>query len=434
MCCGQLHVHSEVFEKVIMSAKPLSFSLPGTPFAKKNLAAFFALFFVAGMFFSAAPLLALDQKLLESQKREVQEDINQYQINISNLQEGIKTQEDEIQESIRQEHGLLSDIEDIDTRLADQRQKLDELYDRMLKQKKLIVVKEKELEQANEKKQTMSEHLQARIKAYYKMGRIGAINVAFSTQTFPELLQFHDSYQVLLRYDKTVFDAYKHSIDEIEKAKQGLVLEQDVLKNFIDQALAEEEQLDFIRNEKSTLLTDIRNQKNLQQQAILEMEKASRELTASLTVLEDKHEFLQQGFLLSKGELEPPLEGHVLVKFGERTQNKMGVSKISAGISIAAIDGAQIKAIFEGDVIYAGYLKGFGNTVIIHHGFNYFTVTSRLEQITVNKGDSVKSGDIIGLAGVTASLIEDGVYFEIRKEKESQDPLAWIKHTNLIIP
>lgn len=393
-----------------------------------------SLLLFASSFVFSPSAYSLDQELVEAQKEEVQEGIQQYRINIRRLQQGIKTQESEVAESLRQERDLLAEIEDIDTRLTGQRKKLDVLYERMINQKNLINIKESELDRAKEEKKTVSEHLQARVKAYYKMGRIGVINVAFSTQTFPELLQFHDSYQVLLRYDKTVFDTYRQSIDELEKAKHALILEQDLLKDFINQALAEEEQLDFIRQEKTTLLANIRNQTTLQKQAILEMEKASRELSSSLTVLEDKHQFLQQGFLLSKGELIPPLEGRVIVKFGQRTQNKMGVSKRSAGISIDAIDGAKIKAIFEGNVIYAGYLKGYGNTVIIHHGFNFFTVTSRIEQITVKKGEAVKAGDLIGLAGETASLIEDRVYFEIRQEKESQDPLDWIKHTNLIIP
>lgn len=401
---------------------------------KQTLAASLALILSAGMSCSATKLWALDQALIEKQKQQVEEGIQQYQINISKLQQGIRTQEDEVQKSRRQERDLLTEIEDIDTRLSGQRQKLDRLYQQMLDQKNQIVLKEKELAQAKEDSRSVSEHLQSRIKAYYKMGRIGVINVAFSSQTFPDLLQFHDSYQVLIRYDKKIFDTYRNTIHEIEKAKEALILEEDLLKDFISQALAEEEQLDFIRQEKSNLLADIRNQQTLQKQAILEMEKASRELTSSLTVLEDKHEFLQQGFLLSKGELEPPIKGRVIVKFGERTKNKMGVSKISSGISIDAIDGAKIRAIFEGEVIYAGYLKGYGNTVIVHHGFNLFTVTSRIEQITVKKGDSVKTGDLIGYSGETASLIEDGVYFEIRKDKESQDPLEWIKQTDLIIP
>lgn len=400
----------------------------------KALGSSLFVFLLTGSFIITQPGYSLDQELIETQKEQVQEGIQQYRINIRRLQQGIKTQEDEVAESLRQERDLLAEIEDIDTRLTSQRKKLDVLYERMINQKNLINIKENELERAKQEKKTVSDHLQARVKAYYKMGRIGVINVAFSTQTFPELLQFHDSYQVLLRYDKAVFDTYRQSIDELEKAKHALILEQDLLKDFINQALAEEEQLDFIRQEKTTLLANIRNQTTLQKQAILEMEKASRELSSSLTVLEDKHEFLQQGFLLSKGELTPPVEGRVIVKFGQRTRNKMGVSKLNAGISIDAIDGAKIKAIFDGDVIYAGYLKGYGNTVIIHHGFNYFTVTSRIEQIVVKKGEAVKAGMAIGMAGETASLIEDGVYFEIRHEKESQDPLEWIKHTNLIIP
>ena len=87
----------------------------------------------------------------------------------------------------------------------------------------------------------------------------------------------------------------------------------------------------------------------------------------------------------------------------------------------------------DGEVTFSGYLRGFGNTVIIHHGFEYYTVTSRIEKILVKKGQKVKQGQSIGVMGDTATLFDEGLYFEIRHGSESEDPLLWLNPDKLTI-
>lgn len=376
--------------------------------------------------------LALNS-VFEEEKKEVKEGISKYRINIRRLQQGIKHQREEIEKSLQQERNLLAEIEDIDTRLQEQLDKIAVLDERMTNQKNLINFKEKELDRAKDERDAVKDHLKSRISAYYKMGRIGVINVAFSSQTLPGLLQFHDSFQSLLKYDKSVIDTYRHTIDGIEKAKNALLIEQTLLEDFINQAQVEKQNINLIKQEKQTLLSHIKSQTSLHKQAILEMEKAARDLSSSLTVLESKEKFLEQGFLLHKGKMPTPVEGKVITRFKQVAQNRMGIKKRSAGISIDVSNRSKIKAVFDGTVIFAGYHRGYGNTVIIHHGHKYFSITSRIEKIVVKKSEKVTTGDIIGIAGDTATLIEKGIYFEIRKEKTSLDPLDWIDHTNIII-
>ncbi len=299
--------------------------------------------------------------------------------------------------------------------------------------KKNIAIKEKEIGLAREKHNTVKTHLESRINAYYKMGRIGVINVAFSAQTLPDLLTFHDDFQYLLKYDKKLINNYRDSINQLESTKKSLVLEQELLNDFMQQAKTEEESINFIKQEKETLLAQIKSQVKLHNQAIFEMEKAVRDLTSSLTILESRERLLDQGFLLRKGKHPAPVDGVVITQFNQMSQNKMGISKKSTGISIKAADGSKLRAIYDGTVVFAGYFRGYGNTVIIDHGYNFFTITSRIEKITVSKGQKVKTGDIIGISGNTATIIEDGVHFEIKKERKSVNPLLWIDPKNLII-
>ena len=86
----------------------------------------------------------------------------------------------------------------INTRFLAQLKKLQGFEEQVHEQEKLIATKEVELQQFIADKQNVQNHLQKRIKAYYKMGEIGIANVAFSTESMPGMLKFRDSFASLI--------------------------------------------------------------------------------------------------------------------------------------------------------------------------------------------------------------------------------------------
>jgi septal ring factor EnvC (AmiA/AmiB activator) len=147
--------------------------------------------------------------------------------------------------------------------------------------------------------------------------------------------------------------------------------------------------------------------------------------------MKNKGQIYEQGFLADKGSLPPPIDGILITLFHQEKTNKLGISRYSGGIELQAADGTKIVSVSDGDVIFSGYLRGYGNTVIIHHGFQYYTVTSRIEKILVEKGQKVEQEDNIGIMGDTATLFDEGLYFEIRHGRESLDPLLWLNPNRL---
>ncbi len=365
------------------------------------------------------------------EKQRIEKGIKRYRIHIRRLQQGVRKQQKLIKKSIEQERNLLAELEDIDNRLQEQKEKLGALEERMGAQQLLINAKEKELSRAISNKEAVQLHLQKRISAYYKMGRIGLINVAFTAETLPSLLKFHDAFTYLIEYDQSVITTYKHTIQELSNAKELLTLEKNLLKEFIIQAKEEEERIDETKKEKLTLLEHIRTQTKLHQQAILELQRASAQLTSSLQHMQIKKETFQKGFIVKKGKHRPPVSGFVLSTFNTKVSNKLGISKLNKGIDIQVANGSRVRAVFDGVITYAGYLRGYGNTVIINHGHNYFSIVSRLERLAVQVGRSVNGGDIIGITGDTAMIMEDGIHFEIRHGSKQLDPLDWLDTAQL---
>ena len=367
----------------------------------------------------------------DAEKKQIEKGIDQHQIKIRRLNQGIEKQQEQVEASRQQERDLLSELQEIDTRIYKQQDKLDILESRMQEQRQLIAVKKRELDRVQNEKQNVQNHLQKRIKAYYKMGDIGFINVAFSSKTLPELLKFHEAFHQIIKYDRSVIKTFRQTIEELKRAVDALVLEEALQKEFISQEMREKTKLDEIRLEKESLLTHIRTQAKLHEQAIVEMAKASEALTSSLKALKVKEELSDQTFLSSKGQLPPPVSGTVITQFQKQTTNRLGIISRSQGIAIKAPSGTMVKAVHQGEVTFAGYLRGYGNTVIVNHGYKYYSICSRVERILVKRGQKVTEQTDIAIMGDTATLMNEGLYFEIRHDDQNLDPLDWLDNTQL---
>ena len=370
----------------------------------------------------------------QSQKAKIGQNIKKSEINIRRLEDGIEKQQEEIVRTQQQEREILVELQEIDTRLYEQKAKLLELETQIAEQHRLISEKNDEANLVRLDKQAVQRHLQKRIQAYYKMGEIGFVNVTFSTKTLPELLDFHESFQSLIKYDQNVIEQYRQSITALQNSIETLEIEKALLEEFSIRIKEKEENITLIKNEKETLLDHIKTQAQLHEKAIEELKEARKSLADSLKKLRKKDELLDQTFLLNKGKMPPPVSGELLSRFQQEVTNRLGIKTTSQGIAIEAPSGTPVRAVHEGVISFAGYLRGYGNTVIVNHGYQYYSISSRLEQIYVKKGETVTVGTEIGIMGDTATLMIEGLYFEIRNDSTPLDPLAWLDTAQLTEP
>jgi septal ring factor EnvC (AmiA/AmiB activator) len=357
--------------------------------------------------------------------------IAEYQARIDKILGDIKNQQSKVEEERGLEKSLLAAIEKLDQQLADQQSQLDELQKQVEDQQRFITEQQQQLAMIQEKTAVVKEHLQKRITAYYTMGELGLYNVTFSTKSLPELLSFYDFFDTIISYDKSVMTEYKQTRDELQSMTKALELEKVVLEDFYRQASIEKEAMVETRKVKQQLLARVRTQAQLHQQAIVELQKDSKKLVDSIVTLKGRNQTEKNNFVANKGSLPPPVDGALITLFQQQKTNKFGVTKNLAGIELRALDGKKVVAVSDGEVIFSGYLSGYGNTVIIHHGYQYYTVTSRIEKLISKKGQQVKREETIGLVGDTATLFDEGLYFEIRHGKESLDPLLWLDPNRL---
>lgn len=78
-----------------------------------------------------------------------------------------------------------------------------------------------------------------------------------------------------------------------------------------------------------------------------------------------------------------------------------------------------------GKVVFADWLRGFGNLLIIDHGSQYLSIYGNNQSVLRHVGDDVKGGDIVANVGATGGQSESGLYFELRHQGAPFDPLRW---------
>ena len=128
-----------------------------------------------------------------------------------------------------------------------------------------------------------------------------------------------------------------------------------------------------------------------------------------------------------KGKLQLPVEGTVTARFGTPRRGDGGSAGPSwKGVFLRAPAGADVKAVGDGRVVFADWLRGFGNLLVIDHGEGFLSVYGNNEALLRNVGDRVAVGDVVASVGNTGGNEAPGLYFELRFQGRPIDPLTWV--------
>jgi len=128
-------------------------------------------------------------------------------------------------------------------------------------------------------------------------------------------------------------------------------------------------------------------------------------------------------FARLKGRLRLPTRGELANKYGDTRAESGSRWK---GVFIRAAEGSEVKAVAAGRVVFADWLRGFGNLLIIDHGDAFMSIYGNNQSLLRQLGESVKPGDVIATVGNSGGNPESGLYFELRQQGLAVDPLKWV--------
>ena len=278
------------------------------------------------------------------------------------------------------------------------------------------------------------ELLVKRAAALYRWHRGGGPFIFLSGDISPGVLLQHKRYlEATVFFDRELVKklndetTYQESIKrELGHKKEELDEQRRLLAKVQDSVRKDAEK-------KKQLLASLRQEKESRVGALKELEQAALRLQKMMDEMSrrnvGKSSELPAGAGLEamKGKLDWPVRGEITGGFGKIRHPEFSAEVFRKGIDIEAPVGEEIKAVERGKVVFAERFSGYGRMVIVDHGERYFSVYAHLSEILKKIGDQVKRGETLGRVGDSDSLAGARLYFEMRKDGKSIDPLPWFR-------
>lgn len=355
-----------------------------------------------------------NEEVSESQLRELREDISALQGWLTDA----RGEQSDLQNQLRQTE---TQIGQLVTRIEKNTSEAQELEQRMRRLRN-------EQDDLQEQLDQQAGFLRQQIRAAYSMGRQEYLKVLLNQQEpdrVARLLRYYDYINKERTQRIEEYLGIARQLDQVQSEiiTRGQALEQvrRSLQERRRELLAEQNQRQILVAELSREISDRDDElAKLQadQKRLEELLEAVTEAIVRLPPPRDARPFPDM-----RGSLPWPLQGRVISAFGSRQQNTRLVSR---GLTIQANSGDEIQAIHGGRIVFADWMRGFGFLVIIDHGDGYMSLYGHNQTLRRQTGDWVNAGDVIATAGSTGGQQRTALYFEIRRQGEPLDPIAWV--------
>jgi len=256
--------------------------------------------------------------------------------------------------------------------------------------------------------------LKVRLVDIYKRGRGGYARMLLDVHGVREFARALRAVAALTTINDTRISEHRHTLENLRHerdAMQQRTRELEAAARDADRARLASQRAIAARE---ALLTQIDQRRDLNAQLAGELDVAYRRLQDQLAnaAAGRPAEAVAVPLASFRGALDWPVAGRFT-----RARN---------GIEISAPEGTPVAAVHPGTVDYADAFSGFGNMVIVDHGGNYFSLYGYLASAEVARGDHVDAGTQLGRVG-TAPTGPPSLYFELRVDGRSVDPLQWLK-------
>lgn len=289
---------------------------------------------------------------------------------------------------------------------------------------------ERELAEATSSYRTSLEGLNARLIELYKMGPGSYLELLFSSQDFADFVTRYEFAKMIVRQDAEVFLQLRAEKDSLEERKQDIAQRQTLLETskkeiaLLSASLAsEKKRVEQAMDEGAYYLDRVQAERARWEKELAEEERQSRELER---VIREMQERLGKSGQLTKWTgrfIWPVTGGRISSPFGWRIHPIFRDRRFHSGIDIAISTGTPVKAVADGYVLMAGWINGYGNTVILDHGGGLSTLYGHNSSLSTSAGKAVLQGDIICRVGSTGFATGPHLHFEVRQDGTPQNPM-----------
>lgn len=277
--------------------------------------------------------------------------------------------------------------------------------------------------------QKQKQFLRKRLGALYRLGGLSYVRMLMSMDDRRNPLEAMSMVSYLVSRDSRAVTRFQASRQQLELRladldERGRRLAQ--LRQVVEErrrSVAE------ARDRQQRVLDALRGEGTQSQRQLGALQEKARRLEHLLEVLarQKRGAFTATDIRAVQGALDWPAQGKVFERFGVQKNQKFSTVTFSNGLKIAAAPGAQVRAVFAGTVLFSQWFKGYGNLIILDHGYRVFSLYGNLKGPTVTSGDRVIGGQVLAGVGEAEDARSGYLYFEIRQDNKPEDPQKWLR-------
>jgi len=381
---------------------------------------------VVGLFFFQS-IIAVRAEKAPLQNKKIEEEREE----LKRLKRQILGQQEKTFDAKRREKSILSTLEGIDQRYRMHQKTAARLALEIKKnddQSTGLLLKINEL---NKDVKNMQAVISKRLSTIYQARQSRGLRVLLASQDYSDFLRRLYYLRTIAKKEGALLVRFKEKKSQLdEKNRQLGETQEHLIKN--KKSLGE--QLIHIRAEKkkkSRLLSRVQNKRASYEEVLAELNQASHQLQDIIERLEKNKNRLKKRFSgkfsRKKGQLSWPNDGNVVSLFGRQKHPKFDTTIDRKGIEILPTRGEDVRAIFDGVVIFANWFRGYGMVIIIDHGENYYSIYAHLSKLLISVGDRIRKDRMIAEIGGTGFSQRNKLYLEIRHQGKPMDPLTWLR-------
>ncbi|MEM8941326.1 MAG: peptidoglycan DD-metalloendopeptidase family protein [Pseudomonadota bacterium] len=266
------------------------------------------------------------------------------------------------------------------------------------------------------------------VRSLWASGKSSEVRLLLSQDDPQDLARLLAYHRYILEARSQVLQDYATTTRQLQESETEQSRQQVELTTYLDRLTQQTQAIELANNTRREVILKIEQDLKTDEQVLAARQRDELELQNLLNeIVEAAAQLITQAdvqsFEAAKGAMPWPVEGRLVHRFGNpRNQGKMRWQ----GVSLQAEAGSTVSAVHHGRVVFADWLRGSGLLLVLDHGEGFMSLYAHNDSLLREVGDWVEVGSAIATVGSSGGQDQASLYFEIRKDGEPTDPLAWV--------
>jgi len=364
---------------------------------------------------------------------------------LENLRTRIAAMQREIDKTSESKSEAADALRESEQGISDSNRKLAELAEQLRTADKKLNVLQAQQQQLSNNLDTQQTQLGKLLYQQYLGGKQEYLKLLLNNQNPNQVNRDLQYYQYIARNRATWLTTLRGNLAALNAASMATREQRTELKSLRAEQAAQKTTLEKKQRARQQMLVKISQQLRLQRREINRLQRDENrlaqlveKLTKMLAQPKSKSLFRNNNlpdnrfdgspFDQLKGKLTLPVKGEVTNRFGTQRPDSTVQWK---GLFLRTSAGQAVKAVAAGRVVFADWLRGFGNLLIVDHGNGYMSLYGNNETLYKQVGDVLRGGDTVAAVGNSGGNEDSGLYFELRHESKPLDPMKWLAAKSL---